>query len=841
MRFTDFIADVVDNIRQRVTATAFTDNGDGTFTVSVPGLMDLEAGSFVIIDGTEYKVISIDSNNSTFDIEATAAPGDYVVKCAHPYYLHGTALAVDAELRQTFNGWKKYPLVFLNESINRREDASETAQVRETYSARLFFCALGDYENMLTEDFYDEIIDPLNVYVDNFITTLKFSGSVFWKQVGTFDRIDHPKWGLEIVDKGKTTNIFNDKLSAVELVMDIPMSRAWSPCKYRKPELRFTSCRTINPTYVTVNGDAFEEAANGGTIDVVVRYDTLGPIGTIVGNEVIIPDPGFSADATVTVNGSAWGTIPSGDTGNIPVRNTAGTQVGSKVGPDWVVPDGVVNIVDTASNPLFTNSVESGVTESRIIPDSQISINSVVFASVLSTGSLNIPVVNDGLVAVGAEYIPGKWVINPCYIHNSDDSFELYLPAEQTYLLGNITAIARNSALTTVASQSVPAVRNVTLDIGDSIVSNSDDSYSVSVPAEVNHELPDVTITVENSENTVLVSDVIPSVKNHLASLADIDFTFPLTDLVQIAAGKDITITTNLVEYNTAGSSTYTPPANLLYAHVCCIGGGGGGGSGRKGAAGTNRSGGAGASAGTLARKLVKKSEIGASVTVTVGAGGTGGAAQTTNSTNGNSGTAGGDSSFGSLVVAKSGNGGGGGTTATVTGGTGVSVSAMTPNYSEWSIPSIVGGSSGTGTGSAGTVIAFGIPGAGGGGGINTSNAQGNGAAGSQIRKNDGTTNTAAAAGNATTPTPAGNGLDNQLTNITPVYPTLNTIGLGTSGGGGYGNLANSGSENWGGGNGGLYGGAGGGGGAGVDSTTDSGKGGDGARGCVIIIEFLIS
>jgi hypothetical protein len=371
MRFTDFIADVVDNIRQRVTATAFTDNGDGTFTVSVPGLMDLEAGSFVIIDGTEYKVISIDSNNSTFDIEATAAPGDYVVKCAHPYYLHGTALAVDAELRQTFNGWKKYPLVFLNESINRREDASETAQVRETYSARLFFCALGDYENMLTEDFYDEIIDPLNIYVDNFITTLKFSGSVFWKQVGTFDRIDHPKWGLEIVDKGKTTNIFNDKLSAVELVMDIPMSRAWSPCKYRKPELRFTSCRTINPTYVTVNGDAFEEAANGGTIDVVVRYDTLGPIGTIVGNEVIIPDPsgGPCSDATVTVNGSAWGTIPSGGTGNIPVRNTAGTQVGSKVGSDWIIPNDAVTNSDAS---VTVSDIVQGVT--RVLSDITVTV-----------------------------------------------------------------------------------------------------------------------------------------------------------------------------------------------------------------------------------------------------------------------------------------------------------------------------------------------------------------------------------------------------------------------------------------------------------------------------------
>ena len=424
LRFVDFIADVVDNIRQRVTATAFTDNGDGTFTVSVPQLMDLEAGSFVIIDSVEYKVLSVDSNASTFDIEAASQPGANEVKCAHPYFLHGTALAVDGELRQIRDGWKKYPLIFLNESILEREDSSDITTTPKTYSARLFFCALSDYENMLTEDFYDDVLDPLNVYVDNFITTLKFSGSVFWKQVGTFDRINHAKWGLEIVDKGKTTNIFNDKLSAVELVIDLPMSRSWSPCKYRKPELRFVSCRTINPTYVTVNGDAFEQAANGGNIDVVVRYDTLGPIGTIVDNEVIIPDPGGGGPcdpATVTVNGSAWGTIPSGGTGNIPVRNTASSLVGSKIGSDWIVPDGIVSIYDTAGTLLFTNSVASGGTASRTIPDGDVTVNGSAFNPILAAGSLNVPVKNTAGTPLGS-LVGSIWEIADITFTDTDNT-----------------------------------------------------------------------------------------------------------------------------------------------------------------------------------------------------------------------------------------------------------------------------------------------------------------------------------------------------------------------------------------------------------------------------------
>ena len=94
-------------------------------------------------------------------------------------------------------------------------------------------------------------------------------------------------------------------------------------------------------------------------------------------------------------------------------------------------------------------------------------------------------------------------------------------------------------------------------------------------------------------------------------------------------------------------SGTYTPHARMLYCDVFCLGGGGGGG-GSAGATSSSRPGGGGG-AGAWSRTVCTAADIGASKTVTIGAGGAG---------NTTAGGAGGDTSLGSLCVAKGGSGG---------------------------------------------------------------------------------------------------------------------------------------------------------------------------------------
>jgi len=123
-----------------------------------------------------------------------------------------------------------------------------------------------------------------------------------------------------------------------------------------------------------------------------------------------------------------------------------------------------------------------------------------------------------------------------------------------------------------------------------------------------------------------------------------------------IVASKLIT-TVNVQTFT--GSGTYTPTLNMVYCIIEILGGGGaGGGGGATG--GAEHSSGSGGGGGEYASGHFSATTIGASQTVTIGAGGTG--------NSGTTGGNGGNSSVGALISA---NGGGGGPSVAPTGSPG--------------------------------------------------------------------------------------------------------------------------------------------------------------------------
>lgn len=261
-------------------------------------------------------------------------------------------------------------------------------------------------------------------------------------------------------------------------------------------------------------------------------------------------------------------------------------------------------------------------------------------------------------------------------------------------------------------------------------------------------------------------------------------------------------------------NGTWTKRAGAKVVEGVLIGGGGGGGSGRKGGSGNNRAGGAGGGGGGYTPFKIQASLLGATESVTRGAGGVGGAAQTGNTTDGNTGQPGGTTSFGSWFSAAGGDGGVGGDAGSVlnpgaSGGFGLFSGAQG------------GDANNTAGGDGRPSSSFGGAGGGAGGGTGGTASNAGGAGGSNLIGNL----TGGTAG-ATTPTNGGNG-NNATANLA----------LGGAGGGG-GGFNNAGPATTGG-NGGLYGGGGGGGSGGRDSLFDSGAGGNGANGIAVVITYF--
>lgn len=278
-----------------------------------------------------------------------------------------------------------------------------------------------------------------------------------------------------------------------------------------------------------------------------------------------------------------------------------------------------------------------------------------------------------------------------------------------------------------------------------------------------------------------------------------------------------------ITEFSSNG--TWTRPANIKAAFICCVGAGGGGGSGARNAAGTNRFGGASGAGATASWQYVPVSGLSASYVVTVGTGGTGGTAITADNTNGNNGTNGGSTSFGSLIIAVGGSGGGGGTTSS--GGTAGVAGQATANAIAGGPFSLNGTSGGTGT-TNGTTS--------GSTGFNGTNACPAGAPGQGI------TNANVAGSNVTNgggiyvngiivsgPVNGVAGSNNVARSLFFSSTLQSTLGIGTGGAGG--NSANLNGTNGG------YG-AGGGGGAGTLNGTTSGAGGNGGGGICVVLEI---
>lgn len=355
------------------------------------------------------------------------------------------------------------------------------------------------------------------------------------------------------------------------------------------------------------------------------------------------------------------------------------------------------------------------------------------------------------------------------------------------------------------------------------------------------------------------LTQTAPTNPNWIVKVGDVTSVNATTGVVQVtqqtpistATGGSGGVTQNIQNFTASG--TWTKPAGAKLVRVILVGGGGGGGSGGNAALLSVISGGSGGQPGSVADVILSADQLGATETVTIGAGGTGGAGVAVNS-NGTNGASGGSTFFGgttvanSKVVAPGSFGGFGGSSSGATGRAGIpqgsvqNISGL--NYLVQNYIQAAGAGPSSGLGGAANDAFYG-PGPGGGAaGISVSDQDsaavssrrgGAGGAGSNV---SGAMLSSGFGGGGAQPTISTNGAAGGAgaAGSATYNTTLALFGAG-GGGGNTGSGASSTVNGGAGGNGGANGGGGGGGGPCRNGAT-SGKGGDGGAGAAFIITY---
>lgn len=474
------------------------------------------------------------------------------------------------------------------------------------------------------------------------------------------------------------------------------------------------------------------------------------------------------------------------------------------------------------------------------------------------TGTLNVPTPTSGSHATTKDYVDGLTLATGL----SYDSLVVAGTAGATVAAGDIVYFDATDKEWKLADASAAATsENVILGIAQGAGTDGNsisggvllrglDTNQTGMTAGTKQYLSDTAGGIAESAGTVEVTLGTANTGSTTDLLFDPNYDQKITEDIQdaLAGGGDLGTPSGTNKYLTeslhgapideqvfSSTNTWTKPSYGRMVKVEIWGAGGGGGGGRDAA--TTQSGGAGGGGGAYNMQIFPIDDLGATETVTIGAGGAGGAVEV-------DGSAGGNTTFGSHLTAYGGGGGSNGESAAdnsggsgggiiTAGGLGTSAGDI-----KGGLPALDttvtfdnvgrgGGSSDQG-GNGGSADWGG--GAGGGGAAGSAFAGGSSIKGGAGGGGGGDHNTAGGAGGDTNEFSAGGGAAGGA------VETAGSNGSAFQGGGGGGG-ANTGTAGAGG-NGGTAAGGGGGGSCDTDIGTAAGAGGNGGDGYAVITTF---
>lgn len=196
------------------------------------GKTTLNARTELTITDTNSVVYTITDfeHDEWFEVTSVSEPPLGLWELPKMSFMGGTPKLMAAELTKINFGGQSMPLIWLMEIMQERVSYRATSDNYIIPIARLFFLDDADFMNWTKIEHMEQGVRPMRNYADRMIKAMMYSDK-FGDPVGEPVFINQVRFGLSF-NQPKTqdnfshqTNIFNEKVSGVELRLEIPVRR----------------------------------------------------------------------------------------------------------------------------------------------------------------------------------------------------------------------------------------------------------------------------------------------------------------------------------------------------------------------------------------------------------------------------------------------------------------------------------------------------------------------------------------------------------------------------------------------------------------------------------------